>query len=115
MEEEKRIINIDETWLNETSYLRRTWAPRDGMSNTLTWTVAPRLSMIAALDTSGRVWFSLSHANTDSNLTALFLHHLVTALDREEPGWREDTVFLWDNAPYHKSAETKAIVQRLGI
>ena len=62
--------------------------------------------MIAALDTDGRVWFTLSHANTDSNMIRLFLSFLIKKLDNETPGWQEDTVFLWDNASYHKSEDT---------
>ena len=46
---------------------------------------------------------------------ALFLLALTKALDSETPGWREDTVFLWDNASYHRSQETKVIIQRLGL
>ena len=38
-------------------------------------------------DTEGRVWFSLSHANTDSRMMVLFLHSLSEALDAETPGW----------------------------
>ena len=53
--------------------------------------------MIAAVDTDGRVWFTLSHSNTESNMIALFLHHLTKELDKETPGWLEDTVVLWDN------------------
>ena len=71
--------------------------------------------MIAALDTDGRVWFSLAHATTDSNVIALFLQQLVRALDDEDGGWRDRTIFLWDNAPYHRSNETKAVVRRLGL
>ena len=26
----KRIVNLDETWLNETNFARRVWAPKDG-------------------------------------------------------------------------------------
>ena len=36
-------------------------------------------------------------------------------MDAETPGWRDDTVFLWDNAPYHKSAETKDTIAKLGV
>ena len=71
--------------------------------------------MIAALDTDGRVWFALSHANTDSNMMAVFLHHLTQALDRETPGWQQNTIFLLDNAPYHCSHETRAAAGALGI
>ena len=34
---------------------------------------------------------------------ALFFKSLSKKLDRERPNWRKDTVFLIDNAPYHKS------------
>ena len=71
-----RIVNIDETWLNETSFLSRCWVRRDGMSNATLHTVSPRLSMIAALDTEGKAWFTLSHATTDSNIITLFLHEI---------------------------------------
>ena len=71
-----RIVNIDETWFNETSFLRQCWVRRDGMSNATLHFVSPRLSMIAALDTEGRTWFTLSHATTDSNIITLFLHEI---------------------------------------
>ena len=73
LEQGTRIINIDETWLNETSFIRNVWTDKKGFGNTRLNTVAPRLSMIAALDTDGKVWFSLSHAATDSDVIGLFL------------------------------------------
>ena len=73
LEQGTRIINIDETWLNETSFIRNVWTDKKGFGNTRLNTVAPRLSMIAALDTDGKVWFSLAHAATDSDVIALFL------------------------------------------
>ena len=77
--------------------------------------VSPRLAMIAALDTEGRIWFSLSHANTDSNTMMVFLHQLTKVLDNETPDWRDNTLLLWDNASYHRSQETKTIVQKMGL
>ena len=71
--------------------------------------------MIAALDTDGRVWFTLYHANTDSNIMTVFLHHLKASLDQETPGWEEDTVILLDNAPYHVSSEVKSVVRSLNF
>ena len=73
LEQGTRIINIDETWLNETSFIRNVWTDKKGFGNTRLNTVSPRLSMIAALDTDGKVWFSLAHAATDSDVIALFL------------------------------------------
>ena len=83
----KIIINVDETWLSETSHIRRTWGKRDDSANMRLNAVQPRVSMIAALDSDGRAWFTLTHANTDSNVLALFFHHLKEKLDQETPGW----------------------------
>ena len=67
--------------------------------------------MIAAIDTEGNIWFTLSQANTESNMIALFLHSLTKVLDKESPGWQEDTIFMWDNATYHQSEGTKAVLK----
>ena len=53
LERGKKVINIDETWLNETSFVRRVWAKKGGHGNLQLNTVSPRLSLIAALDTNG--------------------------------------------------------------
>ena len=111
----KRIINIDETWLNETSFTRRVWSSKGGQTNVRLHAIMPRLSMIAAMDTDGKVWFSLSHATTDSDVIALFFNHLVSSLDRDQPGWQDSTVFLWDNAPYHSSNDTQQLIHKLGL
>ena len=36
-------------------------------------------------------------------------------MNRETPSWREDTVFLWDNASYHSSLETRENLRALGL
>ena len=71
--------------------------------------------MIAALDTDGRVWFALSHAATDSNMMALFLQKLKVTLDRETPGWEEQSTLYWDGAKYHSSVDTRAVISKLGL
>jgi len=73
----KRIINVDETWLNETNFQRKTWC-RPLSSNTVKLRpITPSVAMIAALDTDGRVYFTLSHANTDQDTFMLFMRYLV--------------------------------------
>ena len=57
--------------------------------------------MIAALDTDGRIFFSLSHVKTDQDIFMLFMRYLVAQLDRESPGWQENSILLLGNAPYH--------------
>ena len=87
MEQGKRIINVDETWLNETNFTRKIWCPTTSSGSFNLRTVSPSLSMITALDTCGRVFFSLSHAATDQDTFMLFLKYLVVLLDKDTPGW----------------------------
>ena len=65
LESGKRIIQADETWLNETNFTRKAWSIRQSNGTVTKKPITPSLSMIAALDTHGRVYFSLSHAKTD--------------------------------------------------
>ena len=96
------MVNIDETWVAETNFTRKTWASKDKTGNTILNAVSPRVSMIAAFDTEGRIWFSLSHSNSDSQMMKLFLQSLTKALDSETPGYETNTIALWDNAKYHQ-------------
>ena len=69
--------------------------------------MTPRLSLLLALDTNGRLYFSLNHVNTDSDVIKLFFFNFAEVLDAEDPEWRSNTVLLLDNAPYHTSKETR--------
>ena len=61
----RRIINVDKTWLNETNFTRKMWCSTKAPASVSSKPVSPSLSMIAALDSEGRVYFALSHAATD--------------------------------------------------
>ena len=111
----KRIINVDETWINETNFIRKTWNKKNNSSALSAQTLTPRISLIAALDSDGQIWFTLTQTTTDSDIFMMFLQHLVEKLDDEMSGWRENTVFLWDNAKYHNNKYTKSQIQKLGI
>jgi hypothetical protein len=114
LEQAKRVINIDESWINQTQYNRRVWAPTDSPATATLKMITPRLSLIAALDTSGKVWFSLLHANTDSDIMVLFLSQLFQQLDEESPGWRANSVVLLDGAKYHTSEQCAAYLRLSG-
>ena len=76
LEAGKRIINVDESLLNQTRFLRRTWVPSGAPSTFREKQVAPRISLLLAVDTDGRLWFSLTQANTDADVMTLFLRYL---------------------------------------
>ena len=71
--------------------------------------------MITALDTDGRVYFSMGHATTDQDTFMLFLRHLVAQLDRETPGWQEGSVLLMDNAAYHVGEEMRSYLRKMQV
>ena len=83
----KRIINVDETWVSESNFIRKTWnSTRSTGSRTLK-SITPSLSMLTSLDSNGVIHFALSHANTDQDTFMLFMRHLVARLDLETPDW----------------------------
>ena len=110
LESGRRIINVDESWLNSTRFVSRSLIPTDSPGTYTDKQVQPRISLIVALDTDGRLWCALTQANTDSDVMTMFLRYLVRELDRESPGWQEDCTILLDNAAWHTN---QVIRQRL--
>ena len=62
-----------------------------------------RLALIAALDTEGRIYFAVTHANTDSDVILSFMRRLDIMLSIETPDWKENSIVLLDGAKYHTS------------
>ena len=77
------------------------WSPVNRPATATVKEIAPRLSLIASLDTDGRVEFAMLHANTDINVFMMFLSHLFDKLDEEVTDWKKSSVILLDNASYH--------------
>ena len=46
---------------------------------------------------------------------SIFMKELALQLDRTRKGWRKNTVVLLDNAPYHASKETLAVLKNLKV
>ena len=103
--EQKVVVSIDESWCGMSDFRRRKWRQHRHTNSVAQLAVAPRISMIAALDTKGEVWLSLLQANTNSDIMVLFFSHLILSLDKERPGWRRTHYWLLDNAPYHRSTK----------
>lgn len=77
--------------------------------------MAPRLSLIAALDIDGMVYFSLTHANTDSDVMLAFFQQLMRQLDNEDSDWQSKTIFLLDGARYHTGEEMREYFRKLQV
>ena len=56
----KRIINIDETWLPHLDFRNKKWRSRGEPNTMSTKSLAPKVNMIAAVDTDGHLYVSLT-------------------------------------------------------
>ena len=74
-----------------------------------------RVTLIAAIDNRGTAYLSLATGCTDSDIFIAYLYHLTTELDRQGDDWRKQTLILLDNAPYHRSQQTRAAIKKLGL
>jgi hypothetical protein len=91
------------------------WRAKGTTNSVPVVTMIPRITMIAGLDTQGRVYVSLVQGNSNDQTMDIFFRHLCMKLDRERPNWRYNTVVLLDNAPYHTSTATMRILNFLEI
>ena len=73
------------------------------------------MNLIAAIDTSGKLYAALTQINTDSDVMTTFLFRLATVLNKEDKEWRRNTIWLLDGARYHTSKETRQMLQMLGV
>jgi len=77
--------------------------------------LTPRITIIAALDTLGNAYITLTQANSNNKTIEIYLHQLAAKLDKERPNWRNDSILIGDNAPYHVSASTLQVMRDLRI
>ena len=64
-----------------SDFRRRKWTFLKRPDSVPKKNVQPRLSMIAALDTSGAVHISLLQSNTNSNIMEMYMAQLLERLD----------------------------------
>lgn len=95
---------VDESGLSLIPLVHKTWAPR-GQTPTLThcfnWT---KLSAISAITPSGNLYFRVHRGAIDAERVVAFLRHLLRHVRRRP------VVILWDGAPIHRSARTRAFL-----
>ena len=77
--------------------------------------MAPRISLIAGVDTLGNMYAAFTQVNTDSKIMCLFVRELVKVLDKEDADWRKTTVITMDGAAYHVATETMALFRTLKV
>lgn len=77
----KTVLNVDETWLGTTDFRRFKWCSKGENNSSPTKQMQPRISMITALDTRGKVYMSLVQANSNTSMMKLYSSKLIKLLD----------------------------------
>ena len=108
-------LNMDETWLDASDYRRMKWRPKHSTNSMPIVQLAPRISMLVAMDTNGHEYLSLIQSNSNAQIMELFFRQLVLKLNKENEHWRSDTILILDNAPYHTSASSMRLYECLRI
>ena len=107
LSEGNKILNIDETWLNESLFIRQKWKQKGTTNSIEENVISPRISLIGAIDTEGDVYLSLTQVTTDQHVMKLFLSKLAMQLDGTRATWRDDTIIMLDGASYHTNEEVR--------
>ena len=63
----------------------------------------------------GNIYLSLTQSNSNKSMMGVFMEHLVTKLNKENPHWRNSSVIIWDGAAYHRAKGTMDMLKRLNI
>jgi transposase len=115
LEEGKVLINVDESVLRATDHRTRGWNPFGRRTFSSHSQRLFSVNIIAAITTRGQVLFTVNRGRTRSSTFCLFLAKLASHLDIENPQWRANSILLIDNAPYHRSKETREFLARAQI
>ena len=110
-----RVINIDQTWINNAQFLRRRWRERGQVNTIPEKKITPRVAMMLAIGTGGELYCSLTQVNTNSKVFCLFMSTLASRLSKEDKEWRNNTVILFDGAKYQTCKESQEHLKALGI
>ena len=113
--EKKVVVSIDESWCGMSDFRHRKWCQQGQTNSVAKLQILPRISMIAAISSTGDVYLSLVQANSNSKLMKVYFRNLAQLLDLKHPGWRKTHVWLMDNVKYHRSAETMKILEELQV
>ena len=115
LQDQMRVINVDETWIGESDFRRLKWQVKEITNSAPEMKVQPRITLISAIDNFGRTYHSFIQANSNVQVMRLYLTHLAAVLDEENQQWRKNTLVLLDGAKYHLNHLTQQHCAFLGM
>ena len=115
MQDGRIVVNVDESVLRATDHRTRGWCPYGRRTFSSHSQRLFSLNIIAAITSDGRVFFTVNRGRTRSTTFCLFLSKMISQLDLQDPNWRMTTIFMIDNAPYHRSKETSEFIAKARV
>lgn len=73
------------------------------------------INIVAAMCSTGEVFYSVNCGMTNSETFCFFLVKLVEHLDAFDESWRSHSVLMLDNAGYHRSSFTQGVMKSLHL
>ena len=106
---------MDESVFNCTdARARGWWFP--GVTNQQTRNARlNKVNMIAAVTSAGGFYYTVNYGRTNSNTFFYFLMKVMNHLESISSTWRDEYIFLVDNASYHRSKDNMARYCTLGV
>ena len=64
---------------------------------------------------TGEIWYTVNCGKTNSETFSLYLVKVCAHLDSLDLHWRKTTIFMLDNAAYHRGVATQKVMDQLKI
>ena len=106
-----QVINIDESSVERLDYRRKGWLLPGDSRHIEKGKKIKKLSLTAAISTTGEVYYSLHESNNNGRTFLSFLCFLVKTLDKDSPTWRQRIVFMLDNASYRHTRDIRDFLE----
>lgn len=73
------------------------------------------VNLIAALTSTGEFLYTANCGKTNGPTFGFFLMKLCEHFDAEDHHWRKSTIFMVDNAGYHRGTVARDIIEKLRL
>jgi hypothetical protein len=113
--ERVEVINVDESGINSTSYVHKSWSPVGSHHVEVAARRLNSYNVVAAISSKGRSWFVVGNGSNNSLTFLFFLLRVCAELQEECPEWRKKVLFQLDNAPYHRAKVCLDLFSRCAI
>jgi transposase len=108
----KVIVNVDESSFEDLYLSKRTWIQRGQRKSIVNLLLLLRVTLITAITSDNDIFVMKCNKTVDHEVFNHFMAQLIEALARKYANYKQQCLFLLDNAKIHKDAEVKSFYKR---